>query len=127
MGNAKPANDRRGRNCIWRRDNRAKRKSSRPGKCRHNGVGDAGNRHRRRQYQADCQQEYHPQISPKITPRRKQRRRIKERRENEVKDDVRIELHLRQSRQETHGESPDHEHDRIRQRKSVRQHGQDSH
>ena len=125
MRNAEPANDRRRRNRIWRGDNCAEGKSSRPWKRRHNGMRDPRNCERCCQHQPDGEQEYRPQISPEITPRREQRSRINQRRKNEVEHNVRIQVHRRQSRHETQSESAKDEHDRIRQRNLVRQHGQD--
>ena len=125
MRHPKPTNDCCGCNRVRRRDNRSERKSSRPGKSRHNRVCNPGNRNHRRQHQADSKQEYRPQITPKITPRCEQRRRINKCRENEVEDGVGIEFHLRQSRHETQGESADHQHNWVRQSKFTRDHGED--
>src|SRR5256885_12203398 len=124
MRHAKPANDCCGCNRVRRRDNRSKRKSSRPGKSRHNRVCDPGNRNHRRQTPDDCEQEYWSQITPKITPRCEQRRRIKKCRKNEIEYGVRIEFHLRQSRHETQAKSANDEYDRIRERNSAREHSE---
>ena len=124
MRNAEPANDRRRRNRIWRGDNCAEGKSSRPWKRRHNGMRDPRNCEHCCQHQPDGEQEYRPQISSEITPRCEQRGRINHRRKNKVEHNVRIQVHRRQSRHETQSESAKDEHDRIRQRNLVRQHGQ---
>ena len=124
MRNAEPANNRRRRNRIWRGNNCSEGKRSRPWKRRHNEMRDPRNCEHCCQHQPDGEQEYRAQISPEITPGCEQRGRINQRRKNKVEHNVRIQIHRRQSRHETQSESAKDEHDRIRQRDLVRQHGQ---
>src|SRR5204863_7754849 len=50
--------------------------------------------------------------------------RINQRRKNKIEHNVWIQVHRRQARHETQSESAKNEHNRIRQRDFVRQHGQ---
>ena len=115
MGNAEPANDRRRRDRIWRRDNGSSAKAA--------AHGSAGTMACAIHAMASIVASTNPIASksigrrfrPKITPRCEQCRRINERRKKEVEYNVRIEFHRRQSRHETQSESAEHQHDRIRQ------------
>ena len=124
MRDAKPADNRGRRDRIWRRNNRAECKRSGQGQRRHDGMRDPGDCQCCRKHQADRQQKYRSQIPPKITPRCEQRGWINQRWQNKVEHYVGIQSDLRQPRHETQSEPAKNEHDRVRQRNLVRQHGQ---
>src|SRR5437762_12122718 len=127
MENTKAAKNCCGSDRIGRRDNCAKRKSSRPRKRRQDRMCNPRDSDRCHQHKSYCQEKNRPQIPAEIAPRCEQRSGIKKCRENEIEYGVRIEFHLRQSRHETQGKSANDEYDRVRQRNFAREHSENRH
>ena len=100
-GDAKPAHDRRRSDRIGRRDDGAEHKRGAPRQPGYCGMGDDGNRDRRRDHEADGEDANRASVRPQVPHRREEGGEVDQRRQDGDEHDLRRELQGRDAGDET--------------------------
>ena len=107
--NLQPADDRRGRDRIGRRDDGAQHERNRPAHLRHHGVRYPCHGRGGRDHQPQRQEANGSPVRREVAPRRERGRREQQRRQEDQQSELRADRHLREPRDESEPEPAHHE------------------